>query len=151
MNGVRWYTPSEVRWCTPSEASNTLRARRVTRFERGERHPSSGASDILRARRAIRSERGEQHASSGASNSLRARRVTRFEQGEQFAPSEASNTLRARRTVKLGFTVTIRFAVRFKFSLQENLLKNIEGCDISPSAKECYRYLSERTVRSKQC
>lgn len=56
-----------------------------------------------------------------------------------------------RRTGRLGFTDVIRFAVRVKFSLRENLVKNIEGGDTAPSAKECYRYLSERTVRSKQC
>lgn len=55
------------------------------------------------------------------------------------------------RAGRLGFTDVIQFAVRFKFSFPENLLKNIEGCDTAPSAKECYRYLSERTVRSKQC
>ncbi|MFC2330696.1 MAG: hypothetical protein ACFNKL_06485, partial [Treponema sp.] len=68
---------------------------------------------------------------------------TSFEQGERHLSSGASNTLRAGRTVKLGFTDVIRFAVRFKFSLRENLLKNIEGGDTAPSAKECYRYLWE--------
>ena len=143
MNGVRWYTPSEVRWYTSSGASNTLRVGRAIRFERGEQFAPSGASNSLRAGRAIRFGRGEQLASGGASNSLRAGRVTRFERGEQFASSEASNSLRAGRTVKLGFTDVIRFAVRFKFSLRENLLKNIGGCDTAPSAKECYRHLSE--------
>ena len=113
--------------------------------------PQTRCGGAPRARRATRSEQGEQHAPSGASNSLRAGRATRSEWGEQFASSEASNTLRAGRTVKLGFTDVIRFAVRFKFSLRENLLKNIEGGDTAPSAKECYRYLSDRTVRSKQC
>ncbi len=112
MNGVRWYTPSEVRWCTPSEASNTLRAGRVTRFERGEQFAPSRASDILRAGRA-----------------------TSFEQGERHPSSKASDILRAGRTVKLGFTDIIRFAVRFKFSLRENLVKNIEGGDTAPSSK----------------
>ena len=123
----------------------------VVHPERGGQHAPSRASNTLRVGRATRFERGEQHAPSGASNSLRAGRATRSEWGEQFASSEASNTLRAGRTVKLGFTDVIRFAVRFKFSLRENLLKNIEGGDTAPSAKECYRYLSDRTVRSKQC
>ena len=97
----------------------------------------------LRAEGTLHPERGEQHASSRASNTLRAGRATRFERGEQLAPSGASNTLRARRTVKLGFTDVIRFAVRVKFSLRENLVKNIEGGDTAPSAKECYRHLSK--------
>ena len=121
----------------------SLRAEGTLHPERGEQHASSEASNTLRAGRAIRFERGEQFAPSGASNSLRAGRVTRFERGEQFAPSKASDIFRARRTVKLGFTDVIRFAVRVKFSLRENLVKNIEGGDTAPSAKECYRHLSE--------
>ena len=35
----------------PSEASNSLRAERATRFERGEQHASSGASNTLRVGR----------------------------------------------------------------------------------------------------
>ena len=126
-----------------NEGNMSLRAEGTLHPERGEQFAPSGASNTLRAGRVTRFERGEQFASSEASNSLRAGRATRSERGEQFASSGASNTLRAGRTVKLGFTDVIRFAVRFKFSLPENLLKNIEGCDIAPSAKECYRYLSE--------
>ena len=42
-------------------------------------------------------------------------------------PSECVPATRARRTGKFDFTYTIRFAVRIKFSLTENLMKKHRG------------------------
>ena len=97
-------------------------------FEQGEQLASGRASNSLRAGRATRFGRGVQLASSGADNSLREGRTTRFERGVQLASGGASNSLRAGRTGCIGFTDIIRSAVRLKFSLSENLMKNYRQC-----------------------
>ena len=67
------------------------------------------------------------HTPSGAAPLHRAGEYLCSERGTTSAPSGALPLHRARRTGKFDFTDTIRFAVRFKFSLTENLMKKHRG------------------------
>ena len=67
------------------------------------------------------------HTPSGTAPLPRAGQYLCTERGTTSAPSGALPLHRARRTGKFDFTYTIRFAVRIKFSLTENLMKKHRG------------------------
>ena len=72
-------------------------------------------------------ERGSTSTPSGTAPLPRTRQHLYPERGSTSAQSGAVPLHRARRTGKFDFTYTIRFAVRFKFSLTENLMKKHRG------------------------
>ena len=69
----------------------------------------------------------------------RARQYLCPERGSTSDPSGAAPLHRARRTGKFDFTYTIRFAVRFKFSLTENLMKKHRGGGAQSTAVGTFR------------
>ena len=105
-----------------------LRAQRATCFEqRVPPHPERGVPPHLERGMQPHPERGSTSTPSGAVPLHRARHYLCTERGSTSAQSGAVPLHRARRTGKFDFTYTIRFAVRIKFSLTENLMKKHRG------------------------